>query len=68
MIIERTSAELIIKIPTSVNIEGIQDFLNYLRYKELVSKFTATQTDVDDLVKGVKSAWREKREAKKRIF
>ncbi len=65
MTIERTASEFIIKIPSSVGINEVQEFLDFLRYKELTSKFKATQNDVEDLVGEVKSAWKEKRAARK---
>ena len=60
MTVERTSKEIIIKLPLSVNIEEIQRFLNYLRYKELSSKSQASQEDADTLSKVVDQGWWEK--------
>lgn len=55
MIIERTKKEVIIRLPSSVNTEDLQKFLNYARYKELTSKFKVSQNDVDELVDEIKS-------------
>ncbi|RMG24124.1 MAG: hypothetical protein D6730_13155 [Bacteroidetes bacterium] len=60
MIIERTSEQIIIKLPLTINIEEIQRFLNYLRYKELTAKSRATQADADALAKDVNKSWWEK--------
>ena len=49
MTIERTADAIIVKLPTNTDIEEIQRFLNYLRYKEIVAKSQATQDDVDKL-------------------
>lgn len=57
MIIERTSDQIIIKLPSDVNIEEIQRFLNYLRYKELSSKSKATQEDADLLAREINKNW-----------
>ena len=39
MLVERTNEEIIIKLPASVDIEDLQDLLNYVRYKELTSGY-----------------------------
>ncbi len=65
MIVERTSTEYIIRIPITTNITDVQDFLNYLRYRELTSKLVATQSAVDELVAETKRDWRAKRQKKK---
>ena len=49
MTIERTSDAIILRLPIDVNIDEIQRFLNYLRYKELTSKSKASQNDADEL-------------------
>jgi len=60
MTIERTADAIIVKLPTNINIEEIQRFLNYLRYKEIVAKSKATQEDVDKLTREVNKSWWEK--------
>lgn len=60
MIVERTSEQIIIKLPLTINIEEIQRFLNYLRYKELTTKSQATQADADALAKEANKSWWEK--------
>lgn len=45
MDIRRTPTEFIITIPASSDIDDVQDFLNYLRYKELTSRFVVPQSD-----------------------
>lgn len=63
MTIERTSSEIIIKLPSYVDIEGVQRLLDFLLYKELTAKSEATQAQVDELVKEVKkSRWEGKRD------
>jgi uncharacterized protein YdbL (DUF1318 family) len=59
MTIERTADGIIVKLPTNTNIEEIQRFLNYLRYKEIVAKSKATQEDVDKLARAVNKSWWE---------
>ncbi len=60
MLIERTSNEVIIRLPSNVNTGGLQRFVDYLSYKEATSKSKAKQSDVDKLAKEVKNGWWEK--------
>ncbi|MEP7197786.1 MAG: hypothetical protein ABI851_14800 [Saprospiraceae bacterium] len=57
MIIERTKKEIIIKLPVSVDIEELQDFLDYARYKELTTTFKAPQKEVDKLASEINKDW-----------
>ncbi len=67
MIVERTPDEIIIKIPSNVDIEGLQDILDYLEFKEATSKSTARQKDVDQFVRRIKKGWSEKYKRPKRM-
>jgi hypothetical protein len=60
MIIERTDKEILIRIPNSVDIDGAQRIIDYIRYLEVTSASKATQDDVDLLSKEVNSTWWEK--------
>ena len=57
MIIERTSKEVIIRIPSYVNTDGLQRLVDYLTYKEATAKSKAKQADVDALAAEVKRGW-----------
>ncbi len=62
MKIERTAEEIIIRISSSMNIDDIQQLIDYLTYKQIVSKSQATQKDVDLLVASVKQGrWSQRR-------
>lgn len=63
MLIERTTKEVIIRLPASVDTEDLQDFLNYARYKELASKFKVSQNQVDKITEQVKKNWLAKKKA-----
>lgn len=54
MIIERTKKEVVIRIPSSINTDDLQDFINFIRYKELTSKFKVSQKEVESIVSDVK--------------
>ena len=57
MLIERTNNEVIIRLPSYVDTEGLQRLVDYLSYKEATSKSKAKQSDVDKLAKDVKKGW-----------
>jgi hypothetical protein len=57
MLIERTSKEVIIRLPSYVDTNGLQRLVDYLSYKEATSKSKAKQSDVDALAKEVKTGW-----------
>ncbi|HEX8356156.1 MAG TPA: hypothetical protein VF610_02035 [Segetibacter sp.] len=66
MVIERTSKELIIRLPASVDVTGLQRLVDYLTYKEATANSKATQEQVDDLASEVKKGWWK--ENKKRLI
>ena len=57
MIIQRTTKEIIIRLPASINTEDLQDFLNYTRYMELTSEIHVSQDLVDKLSDKINSDW-----------
>ena len=64
MTIERTAEEIIIRISSSMNIDDIQQLIDYLTYKQIVGKSQATQKGVDVLVATVKQGrWAQRRNA-----
>lgn len=60
MLIERTSREVIIRLPSSVDATGLQRLVDYLTYKEATANSKATQQQVDKLAKDVKRGWWKK--------
>jgi len=60
MLIERTSKEVIIRLPASVDTTGLQRLVDYLIYKESTSNSKATQEQVDKLAKEAKKGWWKK--------
>jgi hypothetical protein len=57
MVIERTSKEVIIRLPAYVDINGLQRLVDYLTYKEAIAKSEAKQVDVDTLSDDAKTGW-----------
>ena len=60
MIIERLKKEILIRIPSTVDIREILDILNFIRYKELTSTFKVKQTTIDALASDVNKKWWKK--------
>lgn len=60
MQIERTTDEIVIRLPAWAKIEGIKNLLDYLIYSEATSKSKATQDDIDALAKEIKKGWWER--------
>ena len=64
MTIESKENEIIITISSSVNLEDIQKSLDFIRYKEILSKSKATQADADQLAAQINSDWWHKNKDK----
>lgn len=64
MLVERTSKEVIIRLPVSVDTEDLQDLLNYARYKELTSGFKVDQREVDKFAEKINAKWWAKNRTK----
>ena len=60
MLIERTSSEVIIRLPASVDTAGLQRLVDYLTYKEVTANSKATQEQVDKLARDIKKNWWKK--------
>ena len=57
MTIERTSEEIIIRLPDYVDTKGLQKLIDFLAYKEATAKSEAKQADVDKLANDLKAGW-----------
>ena len=64
MLVERTTKEVIIRLPSSVDTEDLQDFLNYARYKELTANFKTDQKEVDKIANEINAKWWTKNRSK----
>ena len=64
MLVERTTKEVIIRLPASVDTEDLQDFLNYARYKELTANFKTDQKVVDKIANEINAKWWTKNKSK----
>lgn len=64
MTVERTASEIIVRLPSSMDIEEILQFLSYLRFKEITQQSQATQEDADRLAKAANRNWWERNKDK----
>ena len=64
MLIERTTKEIIIRLPASVDTEDLQDLLNYARYKELTANLKTDQKEVDKIANDINAKWWTKNRSK----
>jgi hypothetical protein len=49
MVVERAKGEIIIRLSDTIDISELQNMIDYIRYKELVSKSQATQEEIDEI-------------------
>ena len=54
MIIERTSKEIIFRLPRRTSIDDLQDLTDFFEFTESTKDFDVKQNEVDDLVKTIK--------------
>jgi hypothetical protein len=54
MIIERTSKEVVFRLPASTKLEDLQEIANLFTFKGIARKSKASQKEVDALVKKIK--------------
>ncbi len=60
MIVERKNDEIVVRLSSQTNLSDLQDMINYLEYKELVSKSKAKQSEIDKLVNEINRSMTEK--------
>ena len=54
MIIERTTKEIIFRLPSTTKLKELQEVADLFSFREISKKSKATQKDVDDLVSKIK--------------
>jgi hypothetical protein len=61
MKVVRENNEIRISLPDNlIDINEVQNILDYFRYREISSKSKATQKDVDDLANEINLSWWDK--------
>ena len=64
MQIERTDKEIVIRVPADTDLPGLQQILDYVKFRNVASKSKATQSQLDALAKESKSTWWEENKSK----
>jgi len=59
MTIQTINNQIIITLPATIDLEGVQRLINYLLYKEATKDSKATQEEVDQLAREVNKQWWE---------
>jgi hypothetical protein len=67
MVIQRTETQIVITLPASIDLEGVQRLINYLLYKEATKDSQADQEDVDKLAREASKQWWENNKSKTKI-
>lgn len=57
MVIERTEDEIILRLPSYIDIKEIQRFMDFVSQQELTSKSKATDEEILALSKEIKKGW-----------
>ncbi len=57
MTIQRTDTEVIITLPATVNVDGLQRVLNLLSYQEISTKSQVSQDQVDEMASEINKNW-----------
>ena len=57
MSIQRINIEFLIKIPSSVDIGILQQFLDYVRFKTIASQSTASYEDILQIADDINKNW-----------
>ncbi|KAA3604055.1 MAG: hypothetical protein DWQ06_05080 [Calditrichaeota bacterium] len=60
MQIERTGEEILIRVPSSTDLVGLQRILDFVKFREIASKSKATEEQINKLADESKSSWWEK--------
>jgi hypothetical protein len=64
MTIENKDDEIIIRLSANVILDEIQKSLDFIRYKEILSKSKASQADADELAEEISASWWDKNKSR----
>jgi len=57
MKVERTNTEVLVRIKSEYDSDKLQEILDLIRYAELTSKSSATQTEVNEFASEINKSW-----------
>lgn len=64
MQIEKTNKEILIRLPSDIDLIGLQRILDFLKFRGISSKSKASQKQIDELSNESKSSWWEKNKSR----
>lgn len=64
MQIERTNKEILIRLSSETDLVGLQRILDYLKFREIVSKSKASQKQIDEISTESKKSWWNKNKSR----
>ena len=64
VVVERTDNEILVRIPSTLDIELIQSFVDRMNFFEITSRSKATDEDIEYLTKLTKKNWSADAKAK----
>jgi len=64
MIVESINNETVIRVPSSIKFNFIQDFIDYLNAKSIISNSKASDQEIDELAEQAQEEWWNKNKAK----
>lgn len=62
--IERTTDEIIIRLPASTKADDIQNILDYLSYRQAIEQIEVAESTIEQLAKEVKKGYWERNKHK----
>ncbi|MBC6425863.1 MAG: hypothetical protein GDA51_05215 [Ekhidna sp.] len=57
MEIQRTDKEILLRLPANIDTLGLQQMIDYLKYKEATAESNTDQEEIDKLANESKAAW-----------
>lgn len=64
MILERQNNEIVIRIQERVDINVLQNFIDYLKIKSIISKSKASEDNIENISKEINSSWWNKNKSR----
>ena len=64
MIVQTKNNETIIKVPNSIDFTYLQDFIDYLTVKSIVSKSKATDKQITAMAEEAQASWWKKNKSR----
>jgi hypothetical protein len=57
MVLEKTSNEVILRLPLDFDNSALQKVMNYIKYKEIIKKSKGTELQAEELARESKERW-----------